>query len=187
MIYESLACIADQMNTFFRSRLKITEDKVLLSALVNQDGSVAIQGENKILLTLVNMVRDTGIKPAGSTGSGVTIQTSKPVCLHLYLLFSCYFTAANYGESLRFLSFIISFFQENHVFDHANTPQLDPGINKLILEMESIDGDRLGNMWSTLGAKYMPSVLYKLRMVILNPASVREYRPVITQVTADNV
>ncbi len=179
MIYESLTCLAEEMNIYFRSKLKITEDKVVVSAIVNQDGSVAIQGENKIAITLVNMTKDMGIKRAYTTGAGVVANAAKPVCLNLFILLSCYFTAGNYAESLRFLSFVISFLQTKNVFDHTNTPQLDDAIDKLVFELESFEPDRLSNLWGTLGAKYMPSVLYRVRMIILDATVVREYRPAV--------
>lgn len=183
MIYESLSCLAEEMNIFFRSKLKITEDKVIVSSIVNQDGSVAIQGENKVVITLVNMTKDMGIKREYGINAGVVGNAAKPVCLQLSILLSCYFTANNYAEALRFLSFVISFLQTKNVFDHSNTPQLDDAIDKLVFEMESYEPDRLNNIWGTLGAKYMPSVLYRARMIILDATVVREYRPVVTGIS----
>jgi hypothetical protein len=183
MIYESLTCLAEEMNIFFKSKLKISEDKVIVSAIVNQDGSIAIQGENKVLITLVNMTKEIGIKRESSISN--TTNANKPICLNLSILLSCYFTAGNYAEALRFLSFVISFLQTRNVFDHSNTPRLDNAIEKLVFEMESYEADRLSNIWTTLGAKYMPSVLYKARMIVLDATQVREYRPAVTGIAAD--
>lgn len=55
MIYEALTCLFDEMNKYFRNRLKLNEQRVILSSLINQDGTVAIQGENKIVVTLINV------------------------------------------------------------------------------------------------------------------------------------
>lgn len=183
MIYESLTCLAEEMNIFFRSKLKITEDKVIVSAIVNQDGSVAIQGENKVVITLVNMTKEIGVKRDHSTSAAVVGNSARPICLQLSILVSCYFTANNYAEALRFLSFVISFLQTKNVFDHSNTPQLDDAIDKLAFELESSEPDRLSNIWATLGAKYMPSVLYKARMIVLDATVVREYRPAVTGIS----
>ncbi|WP_158800362.1 DUF4255 domain-containing protein [Pedobacter sp. L105] len=187
MIYECLTCLAEEMNIFFRSRLKINEDKVMVSAIVNQDGSIAIQGENKILITLINIVRDVNMKRETPTGAAITGNAGRPICIQLYLMVSCYFSASNYGEALRFLSFVIGFLQEKNVFDHTNTPRLDDSIDKLVFELESFEPERLSNIWSTLGAKYMPSVFYKVRMIIYDSNKVQEYRPVVSGITADNL
>ena len=56
MIYEALSCLVDEINEHFRIRLKVSEDKVSLSAIVNQDGTIAIQGENKVFITTVYIV-----------------------------------------------------------------------------------------------------------------------------------
>lgn len=186
MIYECLNCLAEEMNAFFKSKLKIHEDKVIVSAIVNQNGSIAVQGENKVLITLVNIIRDTNMKREGLSGAGLSLNTAKPICIQLYLMVSCYFSDANYPEALRFLSFIIGFLQEKNVFDHTNTPRMDKDLEKLIFEMESVEPERLNNIWSILGAKYMPSVLYKVRMIIYDSNKVSEYRPVVTGIAQNN-
>ena len=84
------------------------------------------------------------------------------------VLFSAYFKPGNYTEALRFLSFVIAYFQYKNVFTRANTPQLDAGIDKLIFEMANISPEQLNNIWASLGAKYMPSVVYKMRMVTID-------------------
>src|SRR5690606_3720735 len=105
MIYEALSCLADEINEHFRLRLKVSEDKVVLSAIVNQDGTIAVQGENKILLTLINIEKETvGKNNSLSVGSPVN---SPVLTVNLYIIFSAYFSSGNYPESLRFISFII--------------------------------------------------------------------------------
>lgn len=183
MIYEALSCITEEINEFFRSKLRINEEKIVLSGIVNQDGSVAIQGENKVLVTLVNLEKE----PAGKTGSASTGRAfssgSTPLNVNLYILFSAYFTATNYAEALRFLSFVIAFLQDKSTFTQSNTPRLDESIDKLTFEMESVSSEKLNNLWSTLGGKYMPSVLYKVRMLTFDSLAIREYRPLVSGVS----
>jgi hypothetical protein len=178
MIYEALTCITEEINEFFRSKLKINEEKIVLSGLINQDGTVAIQGENKVIVTLINIEKEPAVKTAG--GGGRTLSNSStPLSINVYVLFSAYFSSANYPESLRFLSFIIAFLQDKSVFSQSNTPRLDESIEKLTFEMESVGSEKLNNIWATLGAKYMPSVLYKVRMLTFDSLNVSEYRPII--------
>jgi hypothetical protein len=87
---------------------------------------------------------------------------------------------------LRFISFIIAFFQQKSAFTRADTPGLDPEIDKLIFEMASISPEQLNNIWGCLGAKYMPSVVYKVRMLTYNNNTIREIRPVVSGVESDN-
>ncbi|TDO25669.1 DUF4255 domain-containing protein [Sediminibacterium goheungense] len=183
MIYESLNCVAEELNEYFRSKLRISEDKVVLSGIVNQDGTIAIQGENKVLITLINTEKEPSVKSNASAGGARTFaNTSSAMSVNLYVLFSSYFTGANYPEALRFLSFVIAFLQEKNVFSLANTPRLDPSIEKLTFEMESLSSEKLNNVWATLGAKYMPSVVYKIRMLTFDSSVIREYRPAVAGV-----
>ncbi len=50
--------------------------------------------------------------------------------------------------------------------------------------MESVGTERLNNVWATLGAKYMPSVIYKMRMLTFDDGVIREYRPGVTNPSA---
>ena len=187
MIYEALSCLSEEINQYFRIRLKVSEDKVVLSAILNQDGTIAIQGENKILVTLVNIEKESiGKSNSGIPGSSMLINKSSALTINLYVLFSAYFSNGNYPEALRFISFIIAYFQQNSVFTRLNTPRLDVDIEKLVFEMASISPEQLNNIWGSLGAKYMPSVVYKVRMLTFDNNIVREYRPLITGVENDN-
>jgi hypothetical protein len=187
MIYEALSCLADEINEYFRIRLKINEDKVVLSAIVNQDGTIAIQGENKILITLVNIEKESiGKSNSGIPGSSVLINKSSALTINLYVLFSAYFSNGNYPEALRFISFIIAYFQQNSVFTRVNTPRLDIDIEKMVFELATVSPEQVNNIWGALGAKYMPSVVYKVRMLTFDNNIVREYRPLITGIDNEN-
>lgn len=187
MIYEALSCLVDEINEHFRIRLKVSEDKVILSAIVNQDGSIAIQGENKILLTLINIEKETvGRNNSSLSVASIGINKSPVLTVNLHVLFSAYFSNGNYPESLRFISFIIAFFQQKSAFNRVNTPRLDPEIDKLIFEMANISPEQLNNVWGCLGAKYMPSVIYKIRMLTYNNNIIREIRPLVSDVESDN-
>jgi hypothetical protein len=180
MIYQSLHCLADEINDFFRIKLQVTEDKVLLSSIVNQDGSVAVQGENKIVLTLLNVEKENaktspGYPAAPRTSNG----QASAININLLIMLSVYFSGNNYPEGLKFLSLVISFLQRKPVFNQSNTPRLPAEIEKLSFDLETIGLERLSNIWTMIGAKYMPSVIYKLRMLTFDDTTVTEYRPLV--------
>jgi hypothetical protein len=179
MIYEALNCLVDEMNEHFRSRLKLNEQKVILSSLISQDGTVAIQGENKIVVTLVNIEKESAMS-ISQKGAMSFSNSAQSVNINLYVLFSTYFSQGNYAESLRFLSFVIGYFVNKPVFNHSNTPALDNKIDKLTFEIVDMNPDTVSNLWSSLGAKYMPSVVYKVRMITFDETFAREFRPSIS-------
>lgn len=180
MIHDALTFIVSEINEHFRNKLRINEDKVVLSGLVKQDGGVAYHGENKVLLTLINIEKENtkNASPLPATNGSLNI--------NLYILFSAYFSAGNYEESLRFISYIIGFFQYKNVFNRANTPALSDDIDRLTFEMTSIGTEQLNNIWACLGAKYMPSVIYKTRMLSFDESVVKEYRPSISGIESNN-
>ena len=156
-----MPCLTDEINLYFRSKLKINEDKAVLSGILSADGSVAIREENKIIITLVNVEKET------INGNNALPNVAVPLNINLYVLFSAYFSAGNYSEALRFLSFVMGYLQQKNVFSRSNTPQMDSHMVKLVFEMENLSTERMNNLWASLGAKYMPSVLYKMRMLTM--------------------
>jgi len=185
MINEALSCLAKELNGYLKNKHMLvyeSEEKVLLSGLVDQAGQVAIKDENTIVITLVNIEEEPVSRTSSLVSNRTTGNIPNPVCINLYILFSAYFPRSNYEESLKFLALVIAFLQEKNVFTASDTPSLDPAIEKLSLEMVNLSTEKLNNLWATLGAKYIPSVLYKLRMLSFDSADLKEYRPRIRTV-----
>ncbi|MBL0741137.1 DUF4255 domain-containing protein [Chryseolinea lacunae] len=98
--------------------------------------------------------------------------------LNLTLLFTSVRRTGGYGLSLQDLQNVISFFQRKYVFDHTNTPGLHVNIEKLVLDMVSLNLQQLHEIWSVLGGRYFPSVVYKMRMVTIDTLVGQEGPPV---------
>jgi hypothetical protein len=169
MIYEVLQTLTDNLNIYFRTKLKIQEDKAELSAIVNQDGSIALQSENKVLVTLLNIERE----PFSASGQIVGRQK---LSLNILVIFSCHFSNSNYSEAIRFLDLIITYFEENYTLEAQN---IYDGNNKIKVEIETYNIDKVHNVWATIGAKYLPSVVYKLRMVVVDSNSISSFTPAV--------
>lgn len=162
MIYSVLNTISDKLNAYLKTRFGIAEDKAILSNIVNQSGNPAIAEVDKMVITLVNVQEETVSSRKNSSDYG-----RRPINLNMYVLISAYFDDNNYPEALKFLSACLSFFQANNVFSPANTPDLHPNIDKLTFEIVNQDLQNQSHLWGTLGGKYMPSVIYKVRMITL--------------------
>ena len=94
MIHEAVAAIAGEINRFLQSKHNITEEKVVMSNLVNLDGSIAIQEPDKIVLTVTNLEMDKSQSNVGGyskTSSGAFTKVKPPVNINITLLFSSYF------------------------------------------------------------------------------------------------
>lgn len=137
-------------------------------------GELIIGGANNnnadIIISLINVEENRMSRdPRNYIKSGDDIVMKNPA-IHLYLtlLFTATRSESAYGPALQNLQRLIQFFQLKFVFDHNNTPALDDGIEKLILEMVSINLEQLNHLWSILGGRYQPSVVYKMRMVTID-------------------
>ena len=182
MIDLALGVIATQLNLALKRSFDGLEDVVVLSNLLEQDGSLATQADNKLVVTLVNIERDTmPQRPAQSASAGARLPvTAAPVYLRLSVLISANFASGNYNEALKFISAAIGFFQSRPVLDHSNTPDLDPRLDRLVMDIANLSLTELSNLWSTLSGKYLPSVLYRVRMVSVDMAQLtRQDHPIV--------
>jgi hypothetical protein len=47
------------------------------------------------------------------------------------------------------------------------------------IEIETFNLEKVHNIWSTIGAKYLPSVVYKLRMIVVDSNSISNFAPAV--------
>lgn len=182
MINSAINHIANELNYSLQKTFSLDESIVVVSNTVEQDGSLPLQASNKVAVSLINIERDTFSKSGGGSGGGFSRAAVgyEPVYLNLYVMVSICFGGNNYLESMKFLSNSIAFFQRRPVFDHSNTPDMDDRIEKLVLDLENLSIQELSNLWGVLGGKYYPSVLYRVRMVAIDPGDISDQAVTIT-------
>jgi hypothetical protein len=93
--------------------------------------------------------------------------------LNLYVLISAYHK--NYEDGLKFLSRVVTFFQANNVFQNqpggpARKEDLPEGIDKIIAELYTAGFEQQNQIWASLSTGYVPSVIFKIRMIIIDSA-----------------
>ncbi len=174
MIDAALALIAGQLNQAHRRAFGVAEDMVAVSNLVELDGSVATNVANKLVVSLVNIEREALAyrERSSANAAGRLVLGSMPAHLNLLVMCAANFGGGNYAEALKLIASTVAFFQGRPVLDHANTPGLDARIDRLTLEIQNLEIAELANLWGVLGGKYLPSVLYKVRMVTVDAGHV---------------
>lgn len=183
MLHQAIAFIIESLNGYFSVKISETE-KVVANSLLLQDGSLQGNIENKIVVSLINVeeeriARNPDIMRKQPDGS---LQVIKPeIKLNLYVLFSAYFPS-DYNEALKMLSLVIGFFQKNNKFNAANSPQLHPKLHDLSLELFTLGLEQQNHLWGALGAKYLPSVVYKMRIVTISDEEIRGTGDPITEI-----
>lgn len=176
MINAAINQLALNLDEALRKTFHLDENIVVVSNTVEQDGSLPLQANNKVALSLINIEREIYSKKHTTMGAGFSRApiSNQPVHLNIYVMVSICFGGNNYLESMKFLSNTIVFFQRHPVFDHANSPEMDDRIEKLILDIENLSIQDLSNLWGVLGGKYFPSVLYRVRMVTIDPGDITD-------------
>ncbi|XZF12944.1 DUF4255 domain-containing protein [Chitinophagaceae bacterium MMS25-I14] len=172
MINESLNFLTDEVNKYLSLKLSATTDPRLVLGNVSRAFDTDTSGTdsllNKAILSLVNVEEDRISRSQENfvrTDAGITYK-SPPVYLNLYVLFSV--NLKDYSEALKWLGYIIQFFQYQNVFTPLTNPSLDPRIQKLVVDMFTLNFEQVNNLWSTLGGKYLPSALFKVRQITID-------------------
>jgi hypothetical protein len=117
------------------------------------------------------------------TPQGTIAKSDPKIMVNLYVLISANFGDDEfaYRESLKFISYVISFFQSHHVFVPSAYPELDGQIDRLSTELCSLSFEQQNNLWGSLGAKLMASVMYKIKLLAIYDDNIKMEAPPITE------
>ena len=186
MINETLKFITDEVNKFLSLKLGVNTDPRLIlgniSRAMDNDTTGINSLSNKAILSLVNVEEDRLARQPEhfvKTDTGVSYK-NPPIVLNLYILFAV--NRSEYSDSLKWLAYIIQFFQYQQVFTPVSHPSLDSSVEKLIVDMYTLNFEQINHLWSTMGGKYIPSVLYKVRQINIDENAVTAGGGVITEI-----
>ncbi|MEN0004404.1 MAG: DUF4255 domain-containing protein [Bacteroidota bacterium] len=185
MIGSALDYVAKQMDTYIKTRLRLnpSAQKVIFTPIMDLDGSLAIQQENVLVFSLVSLQQDpiaTRSRPHDHRHAhNVHIAKPPPVHINMYVLLGAYFKPAQVKEGIDMLSMGIRFFQGRPLWTPQNAPGLPTDIDRLTFELESLDFHQQSHLWGAIGAKYFPSAVYKMRMLILDDETIDAIIPTI--------
>lgn len=176
MIDKTLDFIRTQLNAYLQAKLSLlpTEDAIVLSNVsqlneTQPNSSGEGQDPQNAFISLINIEEDRISKSPENfvrALDGSIVYKNPKIFLNLYILFAA--NLSTYTESLKRVSFIIQFFQYQNVFTALNSPSIPSGIDELILDMITLSYQDLNNLWGILGSRYLPSVMYKCRLITIN-------------------
>ena len=172
MINKALSFIEDQTNLYLQDLLGVsTLNYAVLGNIANISDNSAdttnSQNTTGVVITLVNIEEDRISKNPDGIYRQVdgAVKTNPRILLNLYVLFSV--NMNSYATALSRISSVIQCFQSRNYFTRDEFSSLDPGIEKLHLELYTMNFEQVNHLWSTLGGKYFPSVLYKMKMIAI--------------------
>jgi len=162
------------------------------------DGDEFLETKSSIVLSVVNIQEDKTLKNQSIytvKKENKTVETvaHPPQYLNVSLLFTSYSKEqSKYLDGLEKLQNIIEYFQINNSFYYENTTKalityftykdLDEveqkNHSKITLLSVSLSMEQLNQMWSYLGSKYMPSVLFEMRVLPIQKNVIAIKKPI---------
>lgn len=200
MIDTALKFLTDEINAYLLLKnepVNAAAPEIVLTNVAAEDGNWAIPPKT-LGLSLINIEEERVFKEqqtAFRNPEGAIEHYNPNIKLNLYILITANFAAGDaggntnttgiYREGLKQLSYVIGFFQGKYVFTPDNSPTLPPQLKKLVIELYSNSFEQQYNFWSVIGAKYLPSVLYKVRMLVYQEKALLDQQQPITTVDLD--
>jgi hypothetical protein len=172
LIGQVLVFVRKQLDAFLRAELgddphDPSADKVVfldgekLDPMVFQTGAVS--------QLLINLEEDRVLRGADpyrrKADDGKPQQVMPEIRLGLYVLFVARFT--QYDRAWDHLTKVIEFLQAHRTFERAASAELPAGVDLLSVELVTQTFAEQNEVWNALRATYHPSVLYRLRLVIV--------------------
>ena len=167
MIDTALSFVATEVNAHLLKRTGSELGAVAVGPLADDRGNWVVP-QDTMRLTLVQIDEERTLReqmPERTIVGGREVVLPPPLKLNLVLLFAGRFQ--QYGQALRTLSHILAFFQARPLFTPSDSPGLPAGLERVALDLLNYGPEQLNQVWACLGAKHLPSVVYRLRMVVL--------------------
>lgn len=117
----------------------------------------------KMVVSLLSVERETagGISsPTGRIAEGSYARMVPPLLLNLNLMLAAIYDDKRYAESLSVLSDTLKFVQ--------SVPKFEVGGIAYTVEIVTLSSQELNNIWGTIGGQYYPSVMCKLRRLVVD-------------------
>ena len=172
MIFEVLNYLKLRLNLFFSEGRKSAEPLIVLSnPWTNNDSTKGASFLNAI--SLINIEEEKIFK---SQVPSVTYKdqskklytTREPeLKLNMYIMISSY--NKSYEDALKFISRVVGYFQSKNVFAKANEDDDVPEyVDRIIIELYTAGFEQQNQIWASLSTGYIPSVIYKVRMLTID-------------------
>ena len=188
MIDTALAVIASSASAFLQTRTgwNVSSPMVVVGPPVTD--AIGTQSVSEtVTLSLVNIEEDRvnmaqGAMARTQTPDGEAAQRAH-IRLSLLVLFAAQFS--NYSESLRRISYVTECFQAKPVLTPQDTPGMDPSLERLILDLWPTTTYDSSHIWSMFGGSYLPSVIYRVRLVTIDASRPVQPKIPVTQQRRD--
>ncbi|MBV9773848.1 MAG: DUF4255 domain-containing protein [Gemmatimonadetes bacterium] len=184
MLEIALEFLRHQLNDFVAARTGSVSVEVKLARVVDDAGKYAIPPDS-LGISLINVEEERTLReqlPTHTYVDGRHLVQEPPLKLNLHVIVAANFQ--HYDEALKHLSSVLTYFQSHPGFTPARHPSLDPRIEKLTVELQTLGYEQLNQVWAFIGGKQLPSAIYKVRMVILQDLEPTAVQPPVRAIGA---
>lgn len=148
-------------------------------ATLAESSSAGSLDKEGIVVTVVGIEEERTLKNQSVyIREGDQVKKIRPtIHLNVNLLFSA--ADDSYTTALNRIDQILLFFQRQSVFQ----PPMSR-VERVTIEMMNVGFEQQNHLWGILGSKMLPSVLYKLRLIVVQNSEEKEETP-IQEIKAD--
>lgn len=173
MLDSAIRFLADELNLYLKRQTASGVVEVVPGGLTDDAGKWAV-AEGGIGLALVNVEEERVLRaqvPEHTLQFGRLVARQPDLQVNLQVIFAVRPRAGSYLPALKYLSYILTYFQARPVFTNDEYPALDAEISKLSVELLSYGPEQLNHLWAYLGTKYLPSAVYRVRLLALQDSA----------------
>ena len=184
MIHLSIGHVVSELNAYLNLRSPgMATERVEAGSLFDLNGQPNNDTRNRVAVQVVN-VEENGVYRSLETyrprPDGPHERIRPPVRVSLYVLFVA--NLDDYDEALKALSHVIAFFQNRYTFEVTGNGD---GSSRVVFELYSMTFEQQNHLWAALGAKYMPSVMYKAAILDIRDMQVEAEVPPVEEITTE--
>lgn len=179
MINLALEFVSKTLDTWLVRNFSLDDSVVELGA-VSRDNS---SPRNRVLISLINLEHEHHRQYYGgkiNLGDDQHSRVNPPEHFNIDLMFTANFE--KYVESLKYLSAVIAFFQQNNTLSNQMFPEMPPVFDQFKVDIENLTYFQMHNLWNSMGASYQPSMVYKLRHISIDSGAIQEIGGNVQQV-----
>jgi hypothetical protein len=192
MIDKALKHVVGELNDYFYAVMpplapaSTNRERVIAGSLFDLDGKVNTKAKDKVVAQIVNLQEDrvyhsVDVYKRRDDGTGELMRPE--IKVNVFVLFVA--NISDYSESMKMLSWVIAFFQHRHRFDYSAVTGLADRTGHFTFELHSMTFEQQNHLWGALGAKYMPSVMFKLGIVDIRDEQLRAEVPPVLDIAAN--
>lgn len=184
MIHLSIARVLNEVNSYLNMRSPgLDENRVAAGSLFDLAGLPNPDTHDRIAVQIVNIEENSvyrSMETHRARPDGMHQRVRPSVRINVYVLFVA--NLDDYPEALKAISLVIAFFQNRYAFDIAGNGD---GSSRVIFELYSMTFEQQNHLWASLGAKYMPSVMYKAAILDISDTQVEAEVPPVEEISTE--